>query len=280
MRSQILFTARNTTRRMIPWTMVIARALLGPALVLAARTALPGVLLALFVLAGLLSDIFDGVLARRWSTDTAALRLSDSMADIVFYLGCGAALWLRSRALLMHFARLLELVIALELFHLAFALIKFRRPPSYHSWLAKSWGLLLSAAVVLGFVNSPAATTRTLWWAALLLGIVAQTEGIAMSLLFPTWRRDVKTIAHAWRQMRGPDGASLGKGRLQPDHKAAPRTRHAAVAALLLVTLGTLTAHAQKHTQLSQRGGVQQVTGAAARARSAMQGEGSLRAAL
>ena len=252
MRSALFQTNLRTTptiRHIIPWTMVIARALLGPALILAARAALPGVLLALLVIAGLLSDIFDGVLARSWSTDTAALRLSDSMADIVFYLGCGVALWLRSRALLIHFAQLLELVIALELFHLAFALIKFGKPPSYHSWLAKSWGLLLSAAIVLGFHNSTAATTRTLWWVALLFGIVAQAEGISMSLLFPTWRRDVKTIAHAWRQVRRRDDASLGDGRLQTDRKVAQRARKAAVAALLLVTFGTLTAHAQKHGQ-------------------------------
>src|SRR5262249_47494534 len=40
--------------------------------------------------AGLLSDVFDGVLARRLGVATAALRRLDSAADVVFYL---AVLW-------------------------------------------------------------------------------------------------------------------------------------------------------------------------------------------
>ena len=39
------------------------------------------------IAAGFLSDVYDGILARRWGTETAALRVADSAADTVFYLG-------------------------------------------------------------------------------------------------------------------------------------------------------------------------------------------------
>ena len=84
-----------TTKERIPWLMAGARALLGPVMILGERARWNGVTLAALVVAALLSDIFDGVLARRWKCDTAGVRLFDSMADIVFYAGCAVALWMR-----------------------------------------------------------------------------------------------------------------------------------------------------------------------------------------
>jgi hypothetical protein len=38
--------------------------------------------------------------------------------------------------------------------------------------------------------------------AALSLGTLANVEGIAMSLIMPVWRQDIKTLVVAWR-LRG-----------------------------------------------------------------------------
>src|SRR5580658_7147584 len=78
----------------IPWAMAAGRAALGPVLIAGAMCAWNPVTLAAMVVAAMVSDIFDGVLARRWGSDTAGVRLFDSMADTVFYLCVGAALWL------------------------------------------------------------------------------------------------------------------------------------------------------------------------------------------
>ena len=43
--------------------------------------------LATIVVIALVDDIYDGVMARRWDCDTPAMRMSDSLADTVFYLG-------------------------------------------------------------------------------------------------------------------------------------------------------------------------------------------------
>jgi hypothetical protein len=82
-------------KRMIPWAMVWARALGGPLMVLAAWRGTAGWVLAVAVLAGLVDDILDGMLARQWNCETPALRLADSSAVQCFIWAqqwrCGCA---------------------------------------------------------------------------------------------------------------------------------------------------------------------------------------------
>jgi CDP-diacylglycerol--glycerol-3-phosphate 3-phosphatidyltransferase len=80
-------------RELIPWAMAVGRMGLGPVLIAGAVCSWNGFALAGMVIAALVSDIYDGVLARRWRCDTAAVRLFDSMADGVFYLCTAAVLW-------------------------------------------------------------------------------------------------------------------------------------------------------------------------------------------
>lgn len=183
----------------IPWLLAGARAVLGPVMVLGARAQWNGLTLAALVVTALLSDVFDGVLARRWKCDTPAVRLFDSMADIVFYLGCATALWLRYPGILRGLALPIGGVVALEALCLGVSLAKFGKLPSYHSYLAKTWGLVLASALVASFLTKPTAA-----WIlpALALGALANLEGIAMSLIMPVWRQDVKSLAVAWR-LRG-----------------------------------------------------------------------------
>ena len=83
----------NFGKQHIPWVMAAGRAALGPVLIAGAACSWNGFALAGMVVAALVSDIYDGVLARRWRCDTAGVRLFDSMADTVFYLCTAAALW-------------------------------------------------------------------------------------------------------------------------------------------------------------------------------------------
>jgi phosphatidylglycerophosphate synthase len=188
-------------KEQIPWTMASGRAAMAPLLIVGQRAGWNGITLACLVIAALLSDIFDGVLARRWKCDTAGVRLFDSMADIVFYLGCGVALWLRLPQLLRSFAWPLGLVAGLEVMRLAFDFAKFGKPASYHSYLAKTWGLVLASAVVVTFAssNSTGLALSAFWWTTSALGFACELEGLAMSLLLNVWRKDVKTLSQALR---------------------------------------------------------------------------------
>jgi len=133
-------------RRVIPWWMIAGRALGGPLIVFGAWRGWGGAWLGAIVVVALL--IYDGILARRWDGETAALRMSDSVADTIFYLGVVAALWVREPEVLRGNWRWWGGLFVIEGVRYGFDFWKFGRAASYHSYLAKGWGLLIAVAVV------------------------------------------------------------------------------------------------------------------------------------
>lgn len=142
-----------------------------------------------------LSDIFDGIIARRLGVSTPQLRQWDSWADISLY-GCIAISvgWVHPDVI-QRFQGPLLLAIAAQLGLFATSLIKFKQMPSFHTYTAKVWGLTLFAATValFGFGED-----RWLWL-AIALCLVNSLEEIAITLLLPEWQCDVLSVVHAWQ---------------------------------------------------------------------------------
>jgi phosphatidylglycerophosphate synthase len=196
-------------KRHIPWAMAAGRALLGPLLIAGEKCGWSGLGLAALIVTALLSDIFDGVLARRWHCDTPGVRLFDSMADTIFYVCVVAALWVGQPALWASWRAPVLMLLACEAGRIGFDLVKFGKPASYHSYLAKTWGLVLAVAVVTAVAVGHADVFMT---AAIALGVACNVEGVAMSLILPEWRRDVKTLAVAWKMRRELREQALSSG--------------------------------------------------------------------
>ena len=189
--------------------MVAFRVLLGPAIAFAAlRLPAPQPWLGAMIAAGFLSDVYDGILARRWGTETAALRVADSAADTVFYLGVLSAVIARHWPVLRDRLTLLIGLLALEAARYLFDWIKFRRIASYHSYASKAWGALMAAATIALLCFDHAFWMVTL---ALVAGILCDLEGLAMSALLPQWTYNVKTLRRALALRR----------RMQAEHRKA-----------------------------------------------------------
>jgi CDP-diacylglycerol--glycerol-3-phosphate 3-phosphatidyltransferase len=170
------------------------RLALGPVLLLMAWGGIGGAPAVLVCLAGLGSDYFDGAIARRFGMDSAAVRRFDSATDAVFFVCAALAAWHLHAELLRPYLPLVWAVVALEFARYAFDLVKFRREAAYHAWSAKAWGLVLFAALVvlLGWGRA------SLVPLALVVGIVADAEGLAISFILPEWTHDVPSVWHAW----------------------------------------------------------------------------------
>jgi phosphatidylglycerophosphate synthase len=180
----------------IPWLMAAVRALLGPVVIVGQTCQWSGITLAALIVTALLSDICDGILARHWHCDTAAVRLFDSMADTVFYICTTFALWRSQPLLFQRHALLLSFLLGFETLRFAFDFAKFGKPASYHSYLAKAWGLLLATSVIICFATPHGEPSVV---AALIVGILCDLEGLTMSIILPIWQRDVKTLRQAWQ---------------------------------------------------------------------------------
>jgi len=186
----------ESKKRYIPWAMAAGRVALGPILIAGAECGWNGLALAGLVVVALVSDIYDGVLARRWGCDTAGVRLFDSMADTVFYLCTAVALWVWVPEIWRSYGWLLASLLGMEAVRFGFDFLKFGKPASYHSYLAKAWGLGMAVAVVAAFAMGRGSVLVPV---ALGMGILCDLEGLAMSVVMPMWRKDVKTLTEAWR---------------------------------------------------------------------------------
>jgi phosphatidylglycerophosphate synthase len=178
----------------VPLALTWLRIVLGPCVIaLALRWPQPGAF-AVCLIAAFLSDIFDGILARRLGVATAGLRRLDSMADTIFYVCALAVIWLLHPAAILKNTVLLSILLGLEIARYLLDLWKFKREASYHMWSSKFWGIALFAGFlsVLVFQNDGVLVT-----AAIVIGIVADLEGLLISMTLTSSHHDVPSIIHA-----------------------------------------------------------------------------------
>jgi CDP-diacylglycerol---glycerol-3-phosphate 3-phosphatidyltransferase len=182
-------------RKSIPWMLVGLRACLGPVCAWTAwAVAKAEPWLGAMIFAGFVSDVYDGILARRWGTETARLRVADTAVDTVFYLGVLTAVILRHGGELRARLWLVVAVLAMEAIRLGFDFLKYGRSASYHAYSAKIWGVLLAAAALAVLCFDRAYWLMTL---ALVWGLANEVEGFIMSLMLPEWTYNVKSLFRA-----------------------------------------------------------------------------------
>jgi len=178
----------------LPLALTAMRALLAPFMVLLAIAWPNEMMFGIFLLAGLLSDVFDGVIARRLRIATPALRRLDSIADSMFYLCAMFAAWHLHESQVSEYLVPLAVLLTLELVRYVFDYAKFGREASYHMWSSKAWGLALFVCFLsllsFGKGGWPIAL-------AIYLGIAADLEGLAISVILKKWRTDVPSLFHA-----------------------------------------------------------------------------------
>jgi phosphatidylglycerophosphate synthase len=180
----------------VPLLLTLVRALLGPVVMLAALLHPSRVLLGASLAAAFLSDIFDGIIARRLNVATANLRRLDSIADSIFYVSATVAAWLLYPGVIREHSTALLVLLVLELMRYAFDYAKFKREASYHMWSSKAWGIFL----FVGFFSLLALGQEgVLAVLPIYVGIIADLEGLAISVVLPQWRADVPSFVHALR---------------------------------------------------------------------------------
>ena len=179
----------------IPLSLIGLRILLAPMLLLMYGFNVAPLWYGVVLGVGLLSDIFDGILARKLGVATEQLRSLDSMADTIFYLGVFVVAVLKHTHLLMPFWLPLACFFLLEIGRHVFDQVKFGRSAAYHMWSAKAWGIFL----FVGFTEILVFDVAGIGFlGALTLGILTNLEGLWASIILREWHHDVPTIYHAF----------------------------------------------------------------------------------
>jgi phosphatidylglycerophosphate synthase len=204
--SQVAVEARLRARRVydrvklwIPAFLISFRSALGPVMIVLNSLSQRGVVMTACVGLALLSDVFDGMLARRWHLDTVTLRRWDTRADTFFYACVLAVIWMRYPQALQQRWVLIAGLLTAEVIQHVFAAAKYGHHASYHSWLSRIWGLMMAGSVIalLGWGIQNWFLDLTIAW-----GILCNVQGLLMSLLLPEWTNDVPTLFHAIKLRR------------------------------------------------------------------------------
>lgn len=182
--------------RRLPALLIAVRAVLGPTLLTTGLLGGTGPVLAFLLFSATLTDVFDGMIARRLGVATERLRRADSFIDTVFYLFAALLLMLRYPAVTQAFAAGLLMLLALYIMRALVELRKYGRQAAYHMWSARAWGALLLLGFAEVFLTGQGGW---LFAGAIASGVVANVEALAATLLLPTWHHDVPSFFHARR---------------------------------------------------------------------------------
>ncbi len=168
-----------------------------PVLLALAWNGATALFLVLFVL-GLLTDVLDGMIARRYGLESDFGARLDQWADFALW-GCFplGAWWLWPEIVLREAPYVILAVVAL-LLPTAIAYAKYREVPGYHTWSAKLSSVLMGIAVPLLLLFDIAWPFRV----AALWQLWCAVDELGITILFSECRHDVPSVFHAARMRR------------------------------------------------------------------------------
>lgn len=189
-------------KAIIPWSLIFLRLCFGLTVIVFSMTDIPGYrLVAVVLLAlGLMSDIFDGIIARRLGVSTTAMRRMDSAVDQVFFISFVVASYIRCPDFFSGQAVKLYVLLSSEALIYIVCYLKFHKEVATHSIGAKVWTLFLFAALTEVVLRCSSGLLFTLcFW----IGLITRAEIVAIILILKDWTNDVPSVWHAVKLRQG-----------------------------------------------------------------------------
>jgi CDP-diacylglycerol--glycerol-3-phosphate 3-phosphatidyltransferase len=148
----------------------------------------------------LLSDVFDGLIARVFALESRLGAMLDSVADSLLLFVSLYGIWVFHAEVLREHAWLCGVAVGLWVLEDLLALLRYRRLSSFHTYLSKIvanlLGLFIGWLFLFGF--EPA-----LLYLAAGSSILASLEELALLWALPKWRADVRGLWWVLRDGRG-----------------------------------------------------------------------------
>ncbi|MFV8282498.1 CDP-alcohol phosphatidyltransferase family protein [Christiangramia marina] len=156
--------------------------------------------ISILMITGLLTDIFDGIIARKLKVSTQKLRILDSNVDQFFWLTVMGTIFFLNINFILDNIIWISIISILEISAYVISYKKFSRSIATHSILAKFWTISLVAFLVDLTINS---RSHTLFIICVILGIISRAEIILIILNLKKWTTDVPSILSVSKINRG-----------------------------------------------------------------------------
>lgn len=186
----------------IPYALILFRLLLAP--IILAMVYFGGesyrLTVVILMFLGLISDIFDGIIARKYNVSSTKLRRMDSQTDLFFWIAIAVGCYWLNKEIVMAEKWGIIAVFIMEGLCYLISFIKFKKETCTHAFLSKIWGLLLFSAFVslIGFGHGGILLKLAIYW-----GILSQIDVILIILLLPKWQNDIPSAYHSYLIRKG-----------------------------------------------------------------------------
>ncbi len=188
----------------IPISLILFRLLLAPIILALAYFIGENAKLTIVVLMylGLISDILDGIIARKQNLSSAKLRRMDSQTDMIFWLSIGFSTWILYPKLISDNSTVIWTILGLEIACYVISLLKFKKETCTHAFLSKLWGitLLIAFTSLIGFNHAGIP-----FGLAIIMGLISHIDRILITLILPKWTHDIPSAYHAYLIRKGID---------------------------------------------------------------------------
>lgn len=177
----------------LPIILIYSRVLLGViiALIAFSNPENSGFTIVSLMLLGILTDIFDGVIARKLNVDTERIRKLDSNVDMFFWGVSLASIFVINKEFVIQNFVLISVVVALEIIAYIVSFTKFKKTIATHTYLAKAWSILLFL-----FLSELVLTHESIYFFNLVIwiGILSRVEIILILSIAKQWVIDIPSV--------------------------------------------------------------------------------------
>jgi len=186
----------------IPYALLYSRLVVAVLIIVFSFVQTPPSLIVALVVYAIISDIFDGIIARALHVSSPEMRREDTKIDTVFWFSCLFFICMKHSGFLKTQVLQVGILVFTEFFIIAIGYIKFHERISYHTFLSKLWALILLWFFIEMTLNgiSTYGFNITFWY-----GLVVQTEIVIIAFILKTTHTDVPGLAHAFKLRKGKE---------------------------------------------------------------------------
>ena len=177
----------------IPFLLIYSRILIGVLIIVLAFVDISykSDTIVVLMAIGFLTDVFDGIIARKLNVASEKLRVWDSNVDQFFWLSVLFTVFYLNQDFLFANWKWIALIILLEANCYIVSFIKFKKTIATHSYMAKLWAISLLAFLIDLSLNTD---STYIFWICIFLGIISRLEIIVIILKLKKWRADVSSV--------------------------------------------------------------------------------------
>jgi phosphatidylglycerophosphate synthase len=147
--------------------------------------------------AALISDILDGLIARRFGWISSLGTALDSAADICTFGVAAFGVWRFHPELVRDHGTAFALVVALWLGTIVCGLWRYGRLASFHTYLSRATAYAIGAFLAVLFIGG---FVTWLFWFTVALAVISHLEEFVLMALLPAWTPNVRGVYWVWRR--------------------------------------------------------------------------------